>query len=473
VTDVRGPTLALVETRPALYKYSIVTCARWEEADLSEWIEYHRSIGFSHIYLYSNDNDPLPTLKAILPFVFGENPFVTFKHFPKRTERPQQQSIYYHFLQHYKNETEWFSFLDADEFFVLRGVDNISRFMLPFENHYDAVYFNWVIYGHMGKEVRDYDSVLLSHTRRAPRPDVHTKILARSSLVDVDRMRDQYIYPRPGFWHFLDQYDLGPARLANVLHDSMGAYGDEFPKKAHALLSAPGKAERIISKGYIAHFQFKSAADFQRRIDRGGSFTVPYWTGILAGGSHKDFLKRGNAVEDPYLARYWLGIAKQAYDILLPERSEPSADKNVALRKPSDQSSVRERQSDDPLGSHRQGHGNNGVRTGSFGFATFVETNPWWKVNLADEFILTELRIYGQQGSDLWRPGKSRLQVEVSLDGTVWQCLSSDVSVLGDEVGPSATVSIENLVVGRFLRVTLFGEGSLHFDELELCGRSA
>jgi hypothetical protein len=473
MTDIRGQTLDPVEMRPALYKYSIVTCARWEEADLSEWIEYHRSIGFSHIYLYSNDSDPLPTLKAVLPFVFGDNPFVTFKHFPKRTGRPQQQSIYYHFLQHYKNETEWFSFLDADEFFVLRGVDNISRFMMPFEHHYDAVYFNWVIYGHMGKEIRDNGGVLLSYTRRACCPDVHTKILARSSLVHVDQIRDQYVYPRPGFWHFLDQYDLGPARLVNVLHDSMDAYGDEFPKNARELVNAPGKAERIISKGYIAHFQFKSAADFQRRIDRGGSFTIPYWNSILTKGSHKEFLKRGNDVEDTYLARYWLGIAKQAYDILLPERSGPSDDMNVALRKPSDQSSVREHQSGDPSGSHQQGHGNNGVRAGSFGFATFVETNPWWKVNLLDEFILTELRIYGQQDSDLWQLGESCLYAEVSLDGAVWQCLSANLSILGHEGGPAAIVSIENLVVARFLRVALLGEGSLHFDELELYGRSA
>ena len=51
------------------HKYSIVACVRWEEADIAEWVHYHQMIGFDHIYLYSNDTDPLPTHKALLPYL--------------------------------------------------------------------------------------------------------------------------------------------------------------------------------------------------------------------------------------------------------------------------------------------------------------------------------------------------------------------------------------------------------------------
>ena len=80
-----------------------------------------------HINVYSNDDDPSPCFRALLPYLFGSAPFVTFKHYPKRNPgRPQQQDIYLHFLSTYKDETEWVSLLDVDEFFVFRGVDNCA-----------------------------------------------------------------------------------------------------------------------------------------------------------------------------------------------------------------------------------------------------------------------------------------------------------------------------------------------------------
>jgi len=31
------------------HKFSLVACARWEEKDILEWIDYHRLIGVDHI----------------------------------------------------------------------------------------------------------------------------------------------------------------------------------------------------------------------------------------------------------------------------------------------------------------------------------------------------------------------------------------------------------------------------------------
>ena len=40
----------------------IITTARYEEQYLDEWINYHLSLGFSHIYICDN-NEPKDTLK--------------------------------------------------------------------------------------------------------------------------------------------------------------------------------------------------------------------------------------------------------------------------------------------------------------------------------------------------------------------------------------------------------------------------
>jgi hypothetical protein len=77
------------------YKYSLVATARWEENDIVEWIQYHKSVGFDHIYIYSNDDDPYPTYRVIESYIYGPNPFVTFRHYPKRgSTKPQQADIY-------------------------------------------------------------------------------------------------------------------------------------------------------------------------------------------------------------------------------------------------------------------------------------------------------------------------------------------------------------------------------------------
>jgi hypothetical protein len=97
------------------YKYSLVACARWEEEDIVEWVEYHRQIGFDHVYVYSNDDDPTALFKRLMPYLFSEIPYVTFMYWPQVGDQP---GMYLHFLKNFKQETEWFCFLDIDEFFV-------------------------------------------------------------------------------------------------------------------------------------------------------------------------------------------------------------------------------------------------------------------------------------------------------------------------------------------------------------------
>src|ERR1700744_4827562 len=128
----------------AKYRFSLVACARWEEAQIQEWVEYHRSIGFDHIYLYSNDDDPSALFDAVAAYVHGRDPFVTFQHWPVTGE---QIAMYFHFLETFKHQTEWFSFLDIDEFLVLRSLDDIHRFMDDYDINTDCLYFNWMIHG--------------------------------------------------------------------------------------------------------------------------------------------------------------------------------------------------------------------------------------------------------------------------------------------------------------------------------------
>lgn len=69
----------------------------------------------------------------------------------------------------------------------------------------------------------------------------------------------------------------------------------------------------------------------------------------------------------------WLGAPRAA------EPAEPEAQPplNVALHKPSWQSSVYRSDSGEPPGSQFSGGGNNGTRNGTYGFHTLHELQPW------------------------------------------------------------------------------------------------
>lgn len=103
---------------PPSHQVSIVACARWETQAITEWLLYHRSIGFDHVYLYCNDDDPAELYAAVLPFLQGDAPFVTFRHYPFQG---QQFHMYMHCLRAHKDESEWVMFLDVDEFLCIRG----------------------------------------------------------------------------------------------------------------------------------------------------------------------------------------------------------------------------------------------------------------------------------------------------------------------------------------------------------------
>ena len=53
------------------YETAIVACARWEMPYITEWIIYHLNLGFDHIYIYCNDDDPAP-FKATLDRLPGQ-----------------------------------------------------------------------------------------------------------------------------------------------------------------------------------------------------------------------------------------------------------------------------------------------------------------------------------------------------------------------------------------------------------------
>jgi hypothetical protein len=296
------------------YKFSLVACARWEETDALEWLDYHQAIGVDHIYLYSNDDSPDTLRDAIAPHLAGDRPFVTYHHWDP--SKGAQAHMYSHFLSHSRLESEWICFLDLDEFLVLKGVNDLHRFMAPLEERFDAIYFNWVIYGANGRLTRQPGSVLTGLTRRNRRIDCHTKNFIRASFADPARIWPKVSEGARAFWHFWDDYQLDGLRICDVLGEPIERYTEDWPKRATALINRLNFEEQAMATAYVAHFQFKSEEDFMRRVARGGNASQQSWRKVVEEGRHKDLLAANDEVYDGYLCDLWHNL-RPARDVVV------------------------------------------------------------------------------------------------------------------------------------------------------------
>lgn len=287
------------------YKTALVLCARWEAAHIEEWIVYHRSIGFDHIYVYSNDDDPNDLFDVVRPLQILAPDLITYNHYK---DRGNQREMYLHFWEHYGDEVEWAMALDADEFLNTNG-ETISELVGRVGPRVGAIYFNWVMFGNSGFRERPSGLVLTQYLFRQTTVHPYTKNIVRSEAVDVEQLR---ISGHAGFWHGWEH--SGPDNVLrskwrntiNVLGDTMSQYYIEFPEKANAYLA--DKHLEILSQPRIHHYSMRSEADFLLREARGldGAFRgQKHWGDIFRNGTYVDYLASLNAVRDESLAELW------------------------------------------------------------------------------------------------------------------------------------------------------------------------
>jgi len=153
-----------------------------EENFLDEWLLYHRLIGIDHFFLY--DDDPKLPLETFLSphkdYVTVIPWFERHAHIPGRN---RQTKAYTHASENFAKGFQWITFIDADEFIVLRKHENIKDFLSEFEN-YSAVSLNWHVFGHNGYYDNPKGLITSSLTRRMLRPNCNVKTFTKSDAIN-------------------------------------------------------------------------------------------------------------------------------------------------------------------------------------------------------------------------------------------------------------------------------------------------
>lgn len=136
-------------------KYNVSICAIFknEAQFIKEWLTYYEIVGINHFYLYNNNSDD--NYKEIIqPFI--DKGVVTLIDWPY----PHAQiEAYKHFYETYRNETQWISFLDLDEFVVPRKDATILEWIKKHDRRpVNLIY--WKMFGSSGKLKHDYNKLV-------------------------------------------------------------------------------------------------------------------------------------------------------------------------------------------------------------------------------------------------------------------------------------------------------------------------
>jgi hypothetical protein len=139
-------------------KTAICCIAKCENNYLKEWADYHMALGFSHIFIYDNNNEDGERMEPL----FDGCDSVTI--LDCRGKKAYQNKAYTSFYKQYGHLYDWIAFIDVDEFITFSegsGLHTIDEFLGRFDSKVEIVHLNWMCFGDNGiVELDDNYSVL-------------------------------------------------------------------------------------------------------------------------------------------------------------------------------------------------------------------------------------------------------------------------------------------------------------------------
>ncbi|KAI3437702.1 hypothetical protein D9Q98_000151 [Chlorella vulgaris] len=240
---------------------------------LPEWVEYHISLGVSHIYVY--DTGSRPPVKWVLK-KYREAGTVTYHYIRdfeaasrnlnatndhKYNPKYKQWIAYSLCLRDHGKRHHYMAFIDSDEYFVITdGTASLPDLMADYEQ-YGGLAANWRIMGSSGHLERQR-STLLGYT--SCYPEQEPEQLAIKSIVNT-ALAVQPASPHNAFY-------VGSCHAVSTAGEPV----EDFASK-HI------RSERLL----VYHYVTKSLEDFKEKMERGGGLGVnfrdmDYWDQVQA-----------------------------------------------------------------------------------------------------------------------------------------------------------------------------------------------
>ncbi|WP_429956006.1 glycosyltransferase family 2 protein [Gluconobacter japonicus] len=444
-----------IEPNKMKYYSSVVVCARWEHKYILEWINYYKIIGYDHIYIYCNDDDPYELYNSAMPFCLGERPFVTFVHFKGVG---MQHQMYLHFLRSFSFETQWVSFFDVDEFLYLPKHKKLTAFLKEYKEA-DCILFYWLVFGDSGNEKTPQGYVLDNYNKRSKNINGFTKFICLTS-----KLMDNKIFSPDGygFWHNPKDHLYNNINIVDVINR----------KNFSVDCLSQEESSEIINTATIHHYMIKSREYLDHRVKRStsGAFSGQImWDS--SDSSRKEAIERSliefNSVTDNSLCNFWKDIIiKNSNSIIVPKNSISKDLKLISRNKPCNQSSISFWSSGSTTHEDAS-NAVNGVINGFAKFHTDLEDNPWWEIDLQEIFCVKKIIIYNVCNETANRC--KNVKIDFSCDGSINRPIlfeKKDDVILGGFL--DNPLDIDCNVFSRYIRITNLDRNFLHLDQIEV-----
>lgn len=169
---------------------ALVCIANNEDDYIEDWIDYHHKLGYDDIFVFMNDwRYRSPDKNSFFIPLDGE---------------AMQLNAYNFFLNNYRNNYDYATFIDVDEFMTLKKHDNVKDF---FENYvdYPCLGINWKLFGSSGLKTKDNRPVWNRFKMSQIGVNKHIK-----TSVNIKLCRDKKLNPRFVNPHFCDISGISP-----------------------------------------------------------------------------------------------------------------------------------------------------------------------------------------------------------------------------------------------------------------------
>jgi hypothetical protein len=250
---------------------------------VEEWLAYHRLLGVDHFFLYDNDPD-LPLWRQLANHLH----YVTVidwleQHHINLPGRNKQTKAYENAVGQAK-AFEWISFIDVDEFIVLRKDASLPQFLDRFPNA-GAVSLNWHYFGHNGYFHDPEGLVIESLTRRrvlvGRMPKSFNRISAIRSIQSAHycQLKPSAHWLDPNGRPYQERDYPGKTEIAHINHYACRSFTNWMSKVQRGEAAfEPGhfpeeQQWRCSSEGCLRQFVQTVARDMNEMVDE---FLVPF-----------------------------------------------------------------------------------------------------------------------------------------------------------------------------------------------------
>nr|WP_315252803.1 glycosyltransferase family 92 protein [uncultured Flavobacterium sp.] len=171
------------------YKYTICLCGIFKNEGkfLDEWIQFHLVIGIEHFYLYNNNSDD-NYAEILKPYI--EKGIVDLIDWPFHHS---QMDAYEDCYNKHRNDTNWLTFIDVDEFICPISTNNIKSWLESYKN-YPGVAVYWKQFGSNGKLYHDNNELVIQqYTQCWPKPSVYTKMFCNMDF-SIAKFKNPHIF---------------------------------------------------------------------------------------------------------------------------------------------------------------------------------------------------------------------------------------------------------------------------------------